>query len=160
MKVVITVRGDGPGDVGADDLRRWLDNQPALRGRLRRAADPDPQAGAMGLAADAVLALLAPGGVATVLAGALIAWMQTRKGNRTVTITRPDGTEISVTSTQVGAMDSHQAEELARQIAADLGATVCAERDDTLPESSPGSPGGPGPTVGPAAGPTAGSPAP
>ncbi|MGW6740653.1 effector-associated constant component EACC1 [Streptomyces sp. NPDC055025] len=131
-----------------------------MRGRLRRAADPAPQAGTMGLAADAVLALLAPGGVATVLAGALIVWMQTRKGSRTVTITRADGTEISVTSTQVGAMDAHQAEELARRIAAGLGATVRAERGDALPESSPDSPGGPVPTAGPAAGPTAGPPAP
>ncbi|KUL21378.1 hypothetical protein ADL12_44925 [Streptomyces regalis] len=114
----------------------------------------------MGLAGDAVLALLAPGGVATVLAGALIAWVQTRKGSRTVTITCPDGTEISVTSTQVGAMDAHQAEELAQRISAGLEATARAESDDALPESSPGSPGGPGPTAGPAAGPTAGSPAP
>ncbi|MFF4480425.1 effector-associated constant component EACC1 [Streptomyces melanosporofaciens] len=148
MKVVITVRGDRPGDAGADDLRGWLEKQPALRGRLRRAADPAPQAGTMGLAADAVLALLAPGGVATVLAGALIAWVQTRKGSRTVTITRPDGTEISVTSTQVGALDARQTADLAQRIAAGLGVT---ERDDALPEPSPGSPGGPGPTAGPPA---------
>lgn len=38
----------------------------------------------MGTGTDVVLALLEPGGVATVLAGAVVTWLQTRRGSRTV----------------------------------------------------------------------------
>ncbi|WP_431036581.1 effector-associated constant component EACC1 [Streptomyces sp. P6-2-1] len=121
MKIVITVDG---GAVDTEDLRQWLGKDPALRGRVRRAADPTPRGGTMGLAADAVLALLAPGGVATVLAGAVIAWLQTRKGSRTITITRPDGTEISVTTAQVETADAGHTERLVQRIAAQLDAAA------------------------------------
>ncbi|MFC4332543.1 hypothetical protein ACFPC0_33220 [Streptomyces andamanensis] len=54
--------------------------------------------GTMGAVSDALIALLEPGGVATVFAGAVIAWVQTRRGNHTITVTRPDGTEITISS--------------------------------------------------------------
>ncbi|MEU6440882.1 hypothetical protein [Streptomyces sp. NPDC047046] len=141
MKVVITVHGE---DVDPEDLRRWLGRDPALRGKVRRAVDPTPRAGTMGLAADAVLALLAPGGVATVLAGALIAWLQTRKGSRTITITRPDGTEISVTTAQVETGDARDAEGLVQYIAAQLDAAETPSRQAS-PAGQPDSANAPEP---------------
>lgn len=138
MQIVITVSGADGARADVNDLRRWLTHHPPLRGRVKRAADPTPQPGTMGLAADALLALLAPGGVATVLAGAVIAWVQARKGNHTITFTRPDGTEVSVTSSQVGPLDPAQAETLARHLAAGLEAAAPTAL------TSPPDPEGPG----------------
>lgn len=118
MDFHVTVAATADADV--HDLRQWLIKQPLLRGRVRRADGAVPVPGTMGLAADALLAVLAPGGVASVLAGAVIAWVQTRKGDQSVTLTRPDGSQISVTSTQVRALDAAQLETLARRLAAQL----------------------------------------
>ncbi|MEU0188467.1 hypothetical protein ABZ250_01105 [Streptomyces afghaniensis] len=154
MEIHVTVETTGTADV--HDLRRWLTAQPRLRGRVTRAdASAPPPPGTMGLAADALLALLAPGGVATVLAGAVIAWVQSRKGDQSVTLTRPDGTQISVTSTQVRPMDPTQVEALAGRLAAQLeslpgNAVAGPERRD--PESGTG--GAPDPAHRPAATPT------
>lgn len=118
MQVTITVES-GHGPAGPDDLRRWLGGQPALRGRVRRQAD-EPLPGAMGTAGDVVLALLEPGGVAAAFAGAVVAWVRTRRGTQTVTITRPDGTRLTLSTTEVKGLDARQAAELAQRLAATL----------------------------------------
>ncbi|MBU3865101.1 hypothetical protein KN815_13780 [Streptomyces sp. 4503] len=123
MRISLTVRADeqdpspGADAAGPDDLRRWLAGQPELRGRVRRAPASAPPPGTMGAGTDVVLALLEPGGVATVLAGAVVAWLQTRRGSRTVTLTRPDGTEITISSTEVEPLDAQQAVDLAERLA-------------------------------------------
>ncbi|MPY51336.1 effector-associated constant component EACC1 [Streptomyces acidicola] len=147
MRITITVRDGSPGRADTDDLRRWLGDNPALRGRIRRPTEASPQPGTMGVAADALLALLAPGGVATVLAGGLIAWLQTRKGSQTVVISRPDGTEITVTSTHVRALDARQTAELAQQLATDLEATADTGQPGGTPDASDAPSTGPGSTV-------------
>ncbi|MFD4024713.1 hypothetical protein ACFWRV_14530 [Streptomyces sp. NPDC058576] len=119
MPTGITVAGEGPN--GAHELRRWLSAEPQLRGRIRSGAThAEPTPGAMGIAADALLAVLAPGGVAAVFAGAVVAWAQTRRGSQTITMIRPDGTEITISTTQVRGLDAQQTNDLARQLAADL----------------------------------------
>ncbi|MFI0780912.1 hypothetical protein [Streptomyces sp. NPDC021212] len=139
MRIGLTVRADerAPSpDAGSDDLRRWLAGQPGLRGRVRRATDSGPPPGAMGAGTDVILALLEPGGVATVLAGAVVTWLQTRRGGRTVTLTRPDGTEITVSSAEVGTLDPQQAIELAERLAAALEQDEGADPADGLPPAS------------------------
>ncbi|WP_234329585.1 effector-associated constant component EACC1, partial [Streptomyces sp. NRRL S-1896] len=120
MAIRVVVAGEGPN--GAHALRRWLSAEPQLRGRIRSgAAHAGPPGGAMGTAADALLAVLAPGGVAAVFAGAVVAWAQTRRGSQTITIIRPDGTEITVSATHVRGLNAQQTTDLARQLAADIG---------------------------------------
>ncbi|MYS90763.1 MULTISPECIES: effector-associated constant component EACC1 [Streptomyces] len=149
MAVEIHVTVETSGTADAHDLRRWLTAQPRLRGRVTRAdASAPPPPGTMGLAADALLALLAPGGVASVLAGAVIAWVQSRKGDQSVTLTRPDGTQISVTSTQVRSMDPTQVEALVSQLAAQLDpaqGTPVADPERRQPDAGSGGDGTPGP---------------
>ncbi|MYX04482.1 MULTISPECIES: hypothetical protein [unclassified Streptomyces] len=61
MPTGTTVAGEGPN--GTHELRRWLHAEPQLRGRIRSgAAHAEPQPGAMGIAADALLAVLGPAG--------------------------------------------------------------------------------------------------
>lgn len=118
MQVTITVESVN-GHAGPDDLRRWLGGQPALRGRVRRQTD-GPLPGTMGAAGDVVLAVLEPGGVAAAFAGAVVAWVRTRRGTQTVTLTRPDGTRLTVSTTEVKGLDAQQAAELAQRLAATL----------------------------------------
>ncbi len=125
MRTVITVYAEGEGADAAHDLRRWLSVEPALRGRIRAGAEETvAEPGTMGIGADALLALLAPGGVAAVFAGAVVAWAQTRRGSQTITITRPDGTEITIASEQVRGLDARQSADLARTLAAELSRTT------------------------------------
>ncbi|MEU6091695.1 hypothetical protein ABZ865_34005 [Streptomyces sp. NPDC047085] len=116
MRIVITVDG---GRDGSAELRRWLTAEPRLRGRIRLDTQPPPP-GAMGSGAmDALIAILEPGGVATVFAGAVVAWATSRRSSQTITVTRPDGTQISIESTQVRA-DAAQAAELVERLAATI----------------------------------------
>lgn len=137
MRIGLTVRADEQDpspEAGSDDLRRWLAGQPGLRGRVRRDTASGPPPGAMGAGTDVILALLEPGGVVTVLAGAVVTWLQTRRGGRTVTLTRPDGTEITISSVEVGPLDARQASELAERLAAAL------EQDEGAPEAGDAEP--------------------
>ncbi|MFJ1598750.1 hypothetical protein [Streptomyces sp. NPDC088261] len=130
MHAVITVQGEGESHT--HELRNWLSQDPLLRGRIRAGGNEELPPGAMGVAADALIALLAPGGVAAVFAGAVVAWAQTRRGSQTITITRPDGTEITVSSEHVRGLDAQQSADLARQLAAEVTA-LPAEPDNTAP---------------------------
>ncbi|MER6605412.1 hypothetical protein ABT282_05770 [Streptomyces sp. NPDC000927] len=118
MRIAITSED---GDSGAlRELRRWLSEEPELRGRIR-AHTPGPlRPDTMGLEADALLALLAPGGVAAVFAGALVAWVQTRRGDQTVTLTRPDGTTVTVSTTRLKGLNAEQNARFVRELAASL----------------------------------------
>ncbi|MFG2987549.1 hypothetical protein ACGFYQ_41295 [Streptomyces sp. NPDC048258] len=139
MRVVITV---GSGSHGADsgalpELRRRLSEEPELRGRVRRHLGEPLPPDAMGLGADALIAVLAPGGVAAVLAGAVVAWVQSRRGDQTVTITRGDGTEITVSTTRVRGLDARQSADLARELAAMLGAPPTGAAPEPVAGTAP-----------------------
>ncbi|MFG3526951.1 hypothetical protein ACGF8B_09400 [Streptomyces sp. NPDC047917] len=119
MRLTVSVEGGDSG--GLHHLRRWLSDEPELRGRIRgRTASPLPS-DAMGLGAEALLAVVGPGGVAAVFAGALVAWVQSRRGDQTVTITRPDGATVTVSATRVRGMTAEQNARLARELIAFLG---------------------------------------
>ncbi|MEV6310059.1 hypothetical protein AB0M10_15850 [Streptomyces sp. NPDC051840] len=127
MRLVVTVHDDenGTGDrVGAAELRTWLTDVPRLRGRIDR-AEQDDSAGrdnsdatrTMGPAVDTLVAVLEPGGVAAVFAGALVAWLQTRRSSHTISVTRPDGTRITLSSRQARALSPQEAADLAERLA-------------------------------------------
>ncbi|WP_239477261.1 hypothetical protein [Streptomyces sp. CS147] len=112
----MTVRAVGPSGAVEEQLRGWLLNEPELRGRVRREST-EPRPGTMGPATDALVALLEPGGVAAVFAGAIVAWVQTRRGNHSVTVTRPDGTSITISTRQARSLSPQELAELAERLA-------------------------------------------
>ncbi|OQR65774.1 hypothetical protein B6E66_01465 [Streptomyces maremycinicus] len=123
MRITITVRDENARRDGPDPdelLRQWLNEQPELRGRTRRRNAAVPPPDEMGLAADAVLALLEPGGVAAAFAGAVVAWAQTRRGSQTITLRQADGREVTIVSDHVKGLDADRTADLARQLTADL----------------------------------------
>jgi uncharacterized phage protein gp47/JayE len=72
--------------------------------------------------AEALLVLLAPGGVAAVVAGAVVTWLTSRRGEFTVTLNRPDGSQISVTSARARSAGTAEVAELVRELTAALDA--------------------------------------
>ncbi|GDY40602.1 hypothetical protein SANT12839_014840 [Streptomyces antimycoticus] len=118
MRLVVTVRGDEDGvEGGLAELGTWLTDVPQLRGRVDRVERDGVPAGAMGPAADALVAVLEPGGVAAAFAGALVAWVQTRRSSHTISVTRPDGTRITISSRQARALSPQEAADLAERLA-------------------------------------------
>ncbi|MEU6406388.1 hypothetical protein [Streptomyces sp. NPDC046985] len=119
--LTITVQGERSEAGGAPvhDLSAWLGRQRDLRGVITRAGAA-PRPGAMGASTDVLTALLVPGGVATVLASAVVAWVRSRTGKQTVTFTRPDGAQLTVTTEGVKDLSAAQVSALVRDLAATL----------------------------------------
>jgi hypothetical protein len=133
MHILITTEGTGEdtGRDGLHDLAHWLNEEPELRGRVRQApTTTPPPAGAMGTLGDTLLALVEPGGVAAAFAAAVIAWVQTRRGQHTVTISRPDGTRVTVSTPQVKGQTAERTAQLVRELAASLDTRPPAEDDE------------------------------
>ncbi|MEU3899168.1 hypothetical protein [Streptomyces sp. NPDC045251] len=61
--------------------------------------------------------LLAPGGPTAAAGAALVVWLQNRRSNVTVTISRPDGTQLVVTSERVRPLTAEGTGELAQRVA-------------------------------------------
>ncbi|MET9413428.1 hypothetical protein ABZY03_04425 [Streptomyces klenkii] len=123
MKATLTVSspgtgpGTGPGGGAVNDLRRWLQRHPELRAHVRQEPAPEPAPGTMGAASEILTLLLAPGGVTVALSAAVVAWLQNRRGNQTVTITLPDGTQVTVASEKVRDLNARDSGELAQRLA-------------------------------------------
>ncbi|MEV4923607.1 effector-associated constant component EACC1 [Streptomyces roseoverticillatus] len=120
MKATLAVSnpGSGPGPGGAvNDLRRWLQRHPELRAHVRQEPAPEPAPGTMGAASELLTLVLAPGGVAVALSAAVVAWLQNRRGNQTVTITLPDGAQVTVTTENVRDLNARDSGELAQRLA-------------------------------------------
>ncbi|MFE4832231.1 hypothetical protein [Streptomyces sp. NPDC056672] len=128
MSTVVTVQAVVSG--AAHDLRRWLAAEDSLRGRIRL-ADTRPADGAMGAVSDVLVAVLEPGGVVAVFAGGVVAWLQARRGDQTVTLTRPDGTRITIESTQVRGLNGEQAMALAERLSQELTVAEPERRVDS-----------------------------
>ncbi|GGT10492.1 hypothetical protein GCM10010207_06360 [Streptomyces atratus] len=112
----ITLEVGGPAET--DDLRQWLRRNPELRGAVGRALSGPPMPGSMsGGAAELIPVLLTPGGLTAAVAAAVVAWLQSRRGNQTVTINRPDGTQVTVTSERVRGLTAEGAGDLAQRVA-------------------------------------------
>ncbi|MEU6549063.1 hypothetical protein ABZ915_02080 [Streptomyces sp. NPDC046915] len=119
MKVTLSPSDPHGGPVAAtSDLHGWLQRHPELRGRLVRQPAAPPPPGSMGASGELLTLLLAPRGLTAALAAAVVAWLQNRRGDQTVTITLPDQTQITVASTKVRGLTAEGSGDLARNIAA------------------------------------------
>jgi hypothetical protein len=86
----------------------------------------------MGTVTDLLTVALEPGGPATVLAAALVAWLQRRRGNQTVSITRPDGGTVTVAAENVRGLTAEQVGELAQQLARALEPGAAGSDDEPV----------------------------
>ncbi|MFJ5112081.1 hypothetical protein ACIQAD_15775 [Streptomyces sp. NPDC088551] len=139
MRATLAVSGIGDDVAGASsDLRRWLGRHPDLRSQILREPARVPVPGSMGATGELVSLLLAPGGLTAALAAAVVAWLQNRRGNQTVTITLPDGTQVVVSSERVRGLDAAGSSELAQRVAGALEQRASATTDDrAVPSTDP-----------------------
>ncbi|EPH45005.1 hypothetical protein ABT390_04095 [Streptomyces aurantiacus] len=125
----VEVITEGPD--ASDELRSlqaWLGDVQELRGRVSDRERP-PEPGTLGPALDALLVTVGPGGAATALAAAVIAWLRTRRGEVRIKVTLPGRRSLELTAKGVSGLD---AESLRRQVA-DVAGTLAPER--TSPEN-------------------------
>lgn len=131
MRVTLEVSGTDRDVRGASqELRSWLTRHPEFRGRLGRESGSGPAPGEMGAGTELLTLLLAPGGVTAALGAAVVAWLQTRRGNQTVTVTLPDGTQVVVSSERVRGLTAGQTGEVAQRVAEALGPRPSAGESD------------------------------
>ncbi|MER5549640.1 hypothetical protein ABT072_46410 [Streptomyces sp. NPDC002589] len=89
------------------DLAAWLDEEDALRGRVRRVAGPVPD-GALGGELQQLVVGLTSSGVTTAVASVVVAWLRRRTGSVSVRVSGRDGFELEVHADQVWNMDAEQ----------------------------------------------------
>lgn len=88
-------------DTDTESLWDWLRHEPELRGRLRTRSVPTPDE-AMGTPIELVVILAtATVPVASALARSISTWLIQRRSDLTVTVTGPDGRQVSVSSRRV-----------------------------------------------------------
>jgi hypothetical protein len=88
-------------DRDMESLWDWLRHEPELRGRLRTRSAPTPEE-AMGAPIELVVILAtATVPVASALARSISTWLIQRRSDLTVTVTGPDGRQVSVSSRRV-----------------------------------------------------------
>ncbi|MEU1694026.1 hypothetical protein ABZ590_21820 [Streptomyces hirsutus] len=121
MRVTLAVdAGDGDAAGASEDLYQWLRQDPDLRVLVRREVPDALPDGAMGALEELISLLLAPGGPTAALGAAVVVWLQGRRGNQTVTLSLPDGTQVVVSSEKVRGLTAEGAGELAERVAAAL----------------------------------------
>ncbi|MGN2638602.1 effector-associated constant component EACC1 [Nocardia takedensis] len=86
------------------DLLGWFRRDDSLRGRVQLETPP-PQADQMGHPYQVLTAALSSGGIATALVSALKVWFTARRSDLTVTVSRPDGTTVTIDAKRVNSHD-------------------------------------------------------
>jgi hypothetical protein len=107
------------GAEGSAALLDWLWAEPELRGHVDRDASP-PKPGSLGTVTDVLVVAVGSGGVATVLASALVSWIRRRTGSAEVTVTLSDGSSIEIRATDVHGLDADGVAALVRQVRASI----------------------------------------
>ncbi|MFJ8086231.1 hypothetical protein ACIQ6Y_37390 [Streptomyces sp. NPDC096205] len=135
MRFTLDVQAASGDHAGAtDELYDWLRQDPELRGVVRRDLADSAPAGAMGgVWSELLTLLLAPGGPTAAAGAALVVWLQNRRSNVTVTINRPDGTQMVVASEKVRPLTAEGTSELAQRVAEALREPSARETDERAP---------------------------
>ncbi|KDQ70027.1 hypothetical protein DT87_23445 [Streptomyces sp. NTK 937] len=116
MRVEVALEVGGTAE-DAYELRQWLRGDPELRPAVVPVVPASPTPGSMGTVGAVIELLLQPGGLTVTLAAGVVAWLQTRRGSQTVTITKPDGTQVVVTSQGVRGLTPESGGRLTLEVA-------------------------------------------
>jgi hypothetical protein len=97
---------DFPGGVNPTrSLRSWLVDVDELRGRVQL-IESSSQPGGLGTWAEALAVILAPGGAAAVLAGAVVSWTRWNRSDLQVTLRRGNGDQAEVNVKRLRGLDA------------------------------------------------------
>jgi hypothetical protein len=101
LDVRITAEDAGQGrDDALRSLLAWLRDVDELRGRVKGVESP-PVTGTLGPVLDGLAVVVGPGGVATALTTAVVAWLRSRRSDVTLKVTGLDGTAVELSAKRV-----------------------------------------------------------
>ncbi|MFE9636113.1 hypothetical protein [Streptomyces sp. NPDC006463] len=105
MEAWLSVQGGNPVRE-LQDLDEWLNGEPELRGRVTpRAAQPGPNE--LGASFDVLITAIGSGGVISVLAGSLHAFLTRPRGTDVrVSVSSPDGRSVELEAQRVDDVES------------------------------------------------------
>jgi hypothetical protein len=116
MGINLSVQGGEPTEQLAE-LADWLAQDDELRGVVKP-APADPAAGELGASSDVLVAAVGGGGVVSVLATSLKAFLaQPRRSDVTIVVTAPDGRRVEIDAKRVRLQD---VEALVRQVCGEV----------------------------------------
>lgn len=118
MQVRLSVAGDDAA-TAMRSLEEWLAGHDELRGRVKPVVAA-PQPDTMGSVAEVLMVTMGQAGVATALASVLISWIRRRSGKVSVSVTRPDGAEITLTAEHVRRLTTEEVHSVVNQMEATL----------------------------------------
>ncbi|MFG1891108.1 hypothetical protein ACGFIR_24990 [Micromonospora sp. NPDC049051] len=110
----------------ATALLGWLRAEPELSGYVDRDASP-PTTGSLGTVTDVLVVAVGSGGIATVLASALVSWIRRRTGSAEITVTLSDGSSIEIRATDVHGLDADGVAALVRQVRAAIAGAPASD---------------------------------
>jgi Effector Associated Constant Component 1 len=112
MEVRISLVGGNPA-ADLESLDNWLQGEPELAGRVRVAA-PVPREDELGALAEVLVAAVSSGGVLSVLATSLHAWLsQPRRSDVRIRVRGANGRAVEI---DVERVNAQQAEDVLRQV--------------------------------------------
>ena len=118
VDAAVTVAGPDAFDQ-LRSLQEWLGDVDELRGRVG-SRESAPERGTLGPVLDALAVALGPGGAATALATAVIAWLRSRRGEVRVKVTLPDDRSVELTARRIAGLDADALRQQVDQVAAML----------------------------------------
>jgi hypothetical protein len=111
MEARISLVGGNPADL--ESLDDWLQGEPELAGRVRASA-PVPREEELGALAEVLVAAVSSGGVLSVLATSLYAWLSQPRGSDVrIRVQGDNGRSVEINAERVNAQ---QAEDILREV--------------------------------------------
>ena len=121
------------GTTTNDELRAWgtfLSGEDELRGRIEYVEAPlTPNH--LGTVTDAITVAVGSAGALTILARAVVAFVQSRRSDHSIHMSRPDGGDIRVEAKRIKSANASQIRELVEQLAAELRSNVTVSDKDS-----------------------------
>lgn len=129
MKTTVALAGTHPA-ADLRELQSSLLQEPELRGRVHLAERP-PERGHLGGVSDVMSVLLGAGPTTvTVLVSAVITWLRYRTSDVNCTITKPDGSTITLSAKRVQQAGMEDQHELIRDVSERLSSGGTPEAED------------------------------
>ncbi|WP_329431184.1 hypothetical protein OG339_47430 (plasmid) [Streptosporangium sp. NBC_01495] len=127
MALLLMVDAEHPAEE-LRELHTWLGEEPELRGRVRL-VESDPPPGALGPVLEGLQIAFGAGGAVATVASVVIAWLGTRKGEVTVTVTRGSD-EVQISAKGIKGLDIAAAQGSTGHIVEVLGRGEAADGDE------------------------------